>query len=197
MRFLSSTAVPALALLLAQFPAHAQEGPWLIRARAVYLNPANSDDTGLNLSINKKVLPELDITYFITPQWATELILTYPQKHSIRAGDTSIGSLKHLPPTLTLQYHFAHESVVRPYVGAGVNYTRMTSVDLPSGVTVKRDSVGPAIQAGFDVPLSGNVVLNVDVKKVQIKTKVYATGSSLGSFHVDPLLFGVGIGWRF
>lgn len=51
-------------------PAMAQqaEGPWLVRVRAVNIDPANQDNTGLDLSINSKVIPELDISYFFTPQ---------------------------------------------------------------------------------------------------------------------------------
>jgi outer membrane protein len=64
---------------------------------------------------------------------AAELILTYPQKHDVELGGTDIGSVKHLPPTLTLQYHFNPTGTVRPYVGLGVNYTRFTSVDLDAG----------------------------------------------------------------
>jgi outer membrane protein len=28
-----------------------------------------------------------------------------------------------LPPTLTMQYHLAPEGKIRPYLGAGLNYT--------------------------------------------------------------------------
>ena len=75
------------------------EGPWLVRVRAVNLDSANKDSTGLDLSVNNKVIPELDISYFFTPNIAAELILTYPQKHDLRSGGVDIGSLKHLPPT--------------------------------------------------------------------------------------------------
>src|SRR5438128_611598 len=78
--------------------AQAQQGPWLVRVRAVNLDSANKDSTGLNLSINNKVIPEVDFSYFFTPQLAAELVLTYPQKQTIRSGGADIGSLKHLPP---------------------------------------------------------------------------------------------------
>jgi outer membrane protein len=82
-------------------------------------------------------------------------------------------------------------------VGAGVNYTKFTSVDLPAGVDIKRDSVGGALQVGVDIPVSGNMYFNVDVKKVYLETDVSAAGVKLGTFKVDPLLVGVGLGWRF
>lgn len=171
-------------------------GPWLVRARAVHLGSANGDTTPLSLSINNKWLPELDISYFFTPNIAAELVLTVPQKQTLSAGGTAIGSFKHLPPTLTLQYH-APQAGFTPYVGAGLNYTRISSVNLPAGVTVDRNSFGPALQVGVDIPLAQNLVLNFDLKKVYLRTDVAAGGAKLGTFKVDPVLFGIGLGWKF
>ncbi len=201
LRRLTATAAAALAavtaLSLAPAASYAQDtGDWIVRARALYLDSSNDDSTGLDLSVNNKWFPEVDISYFMTPNWALELILTYPQKHDVRAGGTKIGTLKHLPPTLTLQYHFTGMPV-RPYVGAGVNYTRFSSVDLPAGVSIDSSSWGFALNAGLDYPIGNGWLLNVDVKKVQIGTTVRADGASLGDFDVDPWLFSVGIGYRF
>ncbi|MFM2450859.1 MAG: hypothetical protein RIS44_3309 [Pseudomonadota bacterium] len=108
--------------------AQAQNSPWLVRLRAVNLDSSNKDSTGLGLSINNRIIPEFDISYFFTPNWATELVLTYPQKQDIRSNGTKIGSFKHLPPTLTAQYHFTGMGAFKPYLGAGVNYTLISSV---------------------------------------------------------------------
>jgi outer membrane protein len=175
----------------------ATEGPWLIRARAVHLSSANNDSTGLGLSINDKWLPEVDFSYFVSPNFAVELILTIPQRHTVSAGGAAIGSLRHLPPTLTAQYHFTGMGSMRPYMGAGINYTRLSSVSLPAGVDAGRNSFGLALQAGVDIPIGSNTYLNFDVKKVYIKTDVSAAGATVGTFKVNPVLVGVGIGWRF
>lgn len=197
-------AVAAAATLAAAPAALAQDtGNLIVRARAVNLDSANKDSTGLDLSINNKVLPEVDITYFFTPNFAAELILTYPQKQDIRSAGTKIGTLKHLPPTLTAQYHFTGLPGFRPYVGAGVNFTNFSKVDFIPAVdaalspSIKNNSFGLAVQVGVDVPLGGGWLLNADVKKVQIGTKVYSAGTEVGKFKVDPLLFGLGIGKRF
>ena len=190
----------AVAAALAPLAAQAQSqdtGDWIVRARAVSLSSANSDSTGLDLSINDKVIPEVDISYFLTPNWAMELILTYPQKQDVKSGSTKIGSFKHLPPTLTAQYHFNGLGRVVPYVGAGINFTQFSSVSLPAGVTIDKTSWGGALQVGFDVPVAKNVVVNFDVKKVWIQTDVKAAGAKIGTFKVDPLLVGVGVGYRF
>ena len=175
------------------------EGPWLVRARAVHLDSANKDSTGLGLAINNKWMPEFDISYFLNPNVAVELVLTVPQKHTLSAGGTAIGSFKHLPPTLTAQYHFSQVGAgnFKPYVGAGINYTRFSAVSLPAGVDIKRSSWGPALQVGVDIPLGKQLSLNFDLKKVYIRTDVSAGGAKIGTFKADPMLFGVGLGWRF
>ncbi|WP_373783528.1 OmpW family protein [Delftia acidovorans] len=180
------------------------EGPWMVRVRAVNLDSANKDSTGLGLSINNKWMPELDVSYFFTPNIAAELVLTYPQKHDLRAnGLGQIGSLKHLPPTLLAQYHFTNFGAFKPYVGAGVNYTRFSSVSFDPAVqaalnpSIKKNSFGGALQIGFDYALDKNWSLNFDVKKVFIETDVRAGGTKVGTFKVNPVLVGVGLGYRF
>lgn len=185
------------ALSGAAVAAPADGGDWLVRVRAISLDPANKDSTGVGLAIDSKTFPELDLSYRFTPHLAAELVLTYPQKQEVSAGGTRIGQLKHLPPTLTLQYHFAPGAAWQPYVGAGINWTRFSSVDLPAPFSIDKTSVGAAVQAGFDVPIGRSMVFNVDVKKLQIRTDVFAGGVKAGEFRVDPLLVGVGIGWRF
>jgi outer membrane protein len=180
------------------------EGPWMVRVRAVNLDSANKDSTGLGLSINNKWMPEVDVSYFFTPNIAAELVLTYPQKHDLRAnGLGQIGSLKHLPPTLLAQYHFTNFGAFKPYVGAGINYTRFSSVNFNPAVqaalnpSIKKNSFGGALQIGFDYALDKNWSVNFDVKKVFIETDVSAAGTKVGTFKVNPVLVGVGLGYRF
>lgn len=196
-KYVLAAAALASVLSMNSFAQAAPEGKWLVRVRAVHLDSANKDGTGLDLAINNKWLPEVDVSYFFTPNIAAELVLTVPQKHTVSAGGTPIGSLRELPPTLLGQYHFTGFQGFRPYLGAGVNYTRFSSVNLPTGVTIDRNSFGPALQAGVDIPIAKNLVLNLDVKKVWIRTDVAAGGVDIGKFKVDPVLFGVGIGCRF
>ena len=184
--------------------ATAQQNPWLVRARAVHINPADKSDPvgGIGaadtIHVSEKTIPEVDISYFFTPNWAAELVLTYPQKHDVTLSGSNIGSFKHLPPTLTVQYHFTPAAPVSPYVGAGVNYTRISSVDLLSGAgQLDNSSVGLALQAGVDFKLDKNWSLNLDVKKVQIRSDVSVFGTQVSTLKIDPWLVGVGVGYRF
>ncbi|MGV1043872.1 MULTISPECIES: OmpW/AlkL family protein [unclassified Limnohabitans] len=176
----------------------AQETPWLVRARAVNLDMANKDSTGLGLTVDNKTIPEVDVSYFFTPNIAAELILTVPQKQTVSSNGTSIGTFKHLPPTLLMQYHFTGLNGYKPYVGAGINYTDISKVNLLGGVaTLDKDSWGGALQVGVDIPLDKNWSINFDVKKVYIRTHVYAGGVNAGTLKLDPLLVGAGVGYRF
>ena len=198
-----TTLAAIAAALSAPLLAQADEGALMVRVRALHLDSDNKDITGLGLSVNNKTFPEVDISYFFAPNLAAELILTYPQKHKLYSNGTEIGSLKHLPPTLTLQYHFNPTGSVRPYVGAGLNYTNFSAVKFAPAVQtalkpgIKHDSVGLALQIGADVEITKGTYLNFDLKKVNLGTTVYSNGAEAGKFKVNPVLASVGLGWRF
>ena len=106
--------------------------PWMIRVRAlgvVTRNAGHVDQVpGSDLSTSDTIVPELDITYFFTPNIAAELILGVTRNKVTGTGAPAtagldVGKAWLLPPTLTLQYHFTDFGAFKPYVGAGVNYT--------------------------------------------------------------------------
>lgn len=210
----------------ATLPAFAQDtGSWIVRFRATDLKSANGNDGNLvttlnavtpltnpSVSINDKWIPEVDISYFFTPNLAAELILTVPQTQTLYAnhggGQAEIGTFKHLPPTLLAQYHFTGLPMARPYVGAGLNYTRISDVNItiPAAATksgsaipldLSRNSFGLAAQVGADFPVGGGWLLNVDAKYVKIAADVKAGGAKVGTFSVDPWLISLGFGKRF
>lgn len=173
------------------------DSPWMVRVRSVHLDSINKDSTPLGLSINNKTFGEVDVTYFLSPNLAAELVLTTPQKQTVYANGSEIGSFKHLPPSVLLQYHFTDQQGIKPYLGAGINYTHFSDVALPAGVSLDSHSWGLAFQAGLDIPLDRNWSINLDVKKAYIRSDVYVAGSSIGRLKVDPVLYAVGLGYRF
>lgn len=196
--------VLALIAMSAAGAASAQESPFQIRARAVHIAPADKADpiggagTADRISVSNKTIAEVDITYFVTPNFSAELVLTYPQKHTAYLDGAAIGTFKHLPPTLLAQYRFAPDAAIQPYVGAGINLTRLSSVKLLGGTgDLESTSVGFALQAGVDYKIDRNWSLNFDVKKVQIRSDVMISGAKVSAVKVDPWLVGVGVGYRF
>eukprot|EP01032_Pedospumella_encystans_P016603 gene16603-18935_t len=145
-------------------PLHHLQNPHIsIHQRRKHLDPADKSDpvggagAANRLTLDSKTFPELDISYFFTPNLAAELVLTYPQKHDVLLDGKSIGTMKHLPPTLLAQYHFLPNAQLRPYVGAGLNYTTMSKVHLLNGnAGLEHKSFGLALQAGADFALDKN-----------------------------------------
>lgn len=196
--------VLGLATLAAGHAMAAEASPWLVRVRALHLDPADKSDpvggagAADRLTIDSKTFPEFDVSYFFSPNVAAELVLTYPQKHDVLLDGKSIGTMKHLPPTLLAQYHFLPDAQFRPYVGAGLNYTTMSSVHILGGnAGLEHKSFGLALQAGADFALDRNWSLNADVKKVRIRSDVNSAGAIISKVKVDPLLLAVGVGYRF
>ncbi|NHZ80442.1 outer membrane beta-barrel protein [Massilia sp. CCM 8695] len=199
---LLAVAVSMLGLIAVD--AQAQDGPWLVRARAAHLNPADKatpvGGAGASdrISVSDKTIPEVDVSYFFTPNFAAELVLTYPQKHEVMLDGAKIGTFKHLPPSVLGQYHFNPIGQFKPYLGAGINYTRMSQVKLLDGAGgLENHSVGLALQTGLDFRIDKNWSLNLDIKRITIRSDVMISGAKVSTVKIDPVLIAVGAGYRF
>jgi len=181
----------------------AQENPWMVRVRATNLNWDNGQTgTVQTLGINAKntTIPEFDVSYFFTKNIAAELVLTYPQR--VNVNSTALGDLGYvraLPPTLLAQYHFDSIGPVKPYVGAGVNYTIFSRREslLGGAAAIDNASLGYALQAGADYMLNKNWGINLDVKYIQIKTDVKVSGANIGNLNLSPIATSVGVTYKF
>ncbi|MBA5639777.1 OmpW family protein [Duganella sp. LX20W] len=200
----SAAAIILVSLGMLAGNAMAEESPWLVRVRAVHIDPANKSDPvgGVGASdridVSSKTIPEVDISYFFNRNVSAELVLTYPQKHDVSLDGSNIGTFKHLPPTLLAQYHFLPDAQLNPYVGAGINYTNISKVELLNGAGgLEHKSFGLALQAGVDYKIDKNWSVNFDVKKVQIRSDVFVSGAKVSNVQIDPWLVGVGVGYRF
>ena len=177
-----------------------EPGDWLVRVGASYVNPA-SDNSDI-VSVESDTSVSLNFTYMMTDVWGLELLAAVPFTHDIELLDgTKVGSTKHLPPTLSIQYHFMSTENFQPYVGLGLNYTNFFSekttgpledLDLSLG-----DSWGLAGQIGFDVLFNDDWFFNLDVRYIDIDTKARVGGDSIGKVEIDPWVFGGHIGYRF
>lgn len=201
-----------------------QAGDWLVRLRAVHINPDTSSDpinapalggfvAGSSVRVDSSITPELDFTYMMTDNWGLEVIAATAEHTVSAAGSASdLGDVLDtwvLPPTLTLQYHFFPERKVQPYIGAGINYTIFYSEKLKDGFAAPGDSVdldnsfGLALQAGIDFQLENDWFINVDLKFFPgMSTEATIRNSAAGDIFVqdvdlDPLFYGIGIGKRF
>jgi outer membrane protein len=199
-----------------------EKGDWILRVGAATVNP---DDDSSNLELDGAGLPGtgvdvdsdtqvgLTATYMFHDNWGLGILAATPFKHDIDldgvAGLDDVGDTKHLPPTVTVQYHFDTDSRVKPYVGAGLNYTTFFSEDLDDGIEnalgaqdIKLDdSTGLALEFGIDVHFGENMLFNASVWHIDIDTKAdidLRGGSEIEvDVDIDPWVYMVGIGWRF
>lgn len=214
-------ALCAAALALGASSAQAYEaGDLVVRARAINVNPDESSSlisaagapvAGSSVGVDDDSTLELDFTYMLTKQWGLELILaTTKHEASARGSLAALGKIAEagvLPPTLTLQYHFAPDADVRPYAGIGVNYTLFYDeevkggLDAPGADVDMDNSFGLAAQAGVDVAINKDWFINFDVKYIKIDTtakfKNTVVGTAEADIDIDPWVIGVGLGTTF
>ncbi|MEL7489970.1 MAG: OmpW family protein [Pseudomonadota bacterium] len=211
------TIVAALAPCMFQ-TASAEQGDFLVRLRGIVVAPTeNASDVlpgfpGGSVGVENAVVPELDFTYFLTDNIGAELILATSPHDLVGEGTLSglgeIADVMVLPPTLTLQYHFNPSGKFRPYAGVGVNYTIFYSQDASDSLVAAvgpttvdlDDTVGVAFQVGADFELSDGWFLNADIKYIQIDTTATLhSGGVINTVDVDldPIVAGIGVGYRF
>lgn len=180
--------------------AEEESNPWMLRARMTQLNWDNKQADGLpNIDAKDVIVPTIDVTYFFTKNIAAELVLTYPQKVDIQVAGKTQGTVKALPPSLLVQYHFTDLGAFKPYIGAGLNYTVFSDRNniLGGAASIDRSSLGYAVQVGADYMFNKNWGLNFDVKYLQIKTDVAVSGKKIGNLGLSPIAASLGIAYKF
>ena len=218
-------ALAALGIASLAAPAAAKEGEGLkahdvlLRVRGIWIAPNGQSDgilPGLpndRLRIDDSVTPEVDVTWMATNHIGFELIAA-TSKHSahgaqgVTAGIGRVVSTWVLPPTLTAQYHFNSKGKIRPYVGAGVNYTVFWNEEATSGLQSAvgptrvhiNDSIGYALQSGIDIDLNKRFFLNLDAKYIDLSPRASLFTTALGTQRVktriSPVVVGIGFGIR-
>lgn len=210
MRTLASAIALTMALGAAA-PASAHEaGDWLFRVGASLVDPKSNNGSfgpGLGIDVDDKWGVTFNVAYMFTPNWAVEVLAALPYRHDIAVGPLgNVASVKHLPPTVSVQYHFAPAAAFQPYVGAGVNYThfwddQMRGALAAGDITTDTHSFGLALQAGFDFVIDRNWFLNFDVRWIDISTDavvvVPGVGRLTSKVAIDPMVYGINVGFRF
>ena len=201
---MKSTRILAVAALaLATSPALAQSaGSWTFGIGAHQVAPKSDNGTltatplgDLRMEVGNNARPTITAEYFIRDNLGLEVLAALPFQHDIAvAGVGKVGSTKHLPPTVSLQYHFG-KGKVRPFVGLGVNYTTFFSTKSEGPIAGANldlsDSWGLAGHVGVDFQVSERGALRIDYRQIDIDTDVEVDGAKLGTANIDPLVYGV------
>ncbi|TXI50366.1 MAG: OmpW family protein [Lysobacter sp.] len=189
----------ALALGGVAAPAFAQQaGEWTMSFGAHQVNPKSDNgslaNNALDVEVGSNVRPTVTAEYFLRDNLGIEVLASWPFEHDINIkGLGNVGSTKHLPPTVSLQYHFGN-GTVKPFVGAGVNFTTFFSEDT-TGALAGSDlslgnSFGLAAHAGLDFEVSERGSIRIDARWIDIDTDVELDGADIGTVNIDPLVYG-------
>jgi outer membrane protein len=176
------------------------QGDWLIRFGLSDIDP-KSDNSPI-VSVDSAWGATFNFTYMMTDNWAVELLAAWPYEHDISlVGGPEVASTEHLPPTVSLQYHFMADSAFQPYVGLGVNYTMFFSEDtygeLEGTDLSLDDSWGLAYELGADFMLGETWFLNANFRYIDIETDASLDGAFVDTVEIDPWVYGAHLGFRF
>lgn len=200
MKKITATAVATLGLAFTAAAQAAEPSAWVLRFGVHDVDPkSNNSDI---VSVDSARMLTFNLTRMLDEHWGVEVLAALPFQHdiSLKTGG-KVAEVKHLPPTLSVQYHFAPNAKFRPYVGAGLNATIFFS-EHTTGALEGHDlslgtSFGGAAQAGMDFDITDTWFLNADLRWLDIDTKAKLDGASLGNVAIDPLTFGISVGRRF
>ena len=224
---LVSIAAIAAAFLTSSSAIATEKGDWLVRARLINIDPNVSSGEVTDMSGTPVAPPsgidvdsaptlDIDISYFFTDNFAVELLLAIPATHDVSgtgnlAGLGKIAEVTVLPPALIAQYHFMPNNNIRPYAGAGLGYIfffdESTTSSLTNGLGAGStgldvdNTANFLVQAGVDFDIDKNWFVNIDAKYFWINTTatIQADGANAAKvdFDLDPLVLGIGGGYRF
>lgn len=199
-----------------------EKGDFLLRVGVITVSP--NDDSSVithsalgavaNTSAGVDDDTQLGITgtYMLCNHFGLELLAATPFEHDITTQGLGVpvaGTTKHLPPTLCLQYYpLKKDSRFQPYLGVGLNYTTFFSEEPTAAMTTALgfteleldDSFGIAAQIGFDVMVKNNWLFNVGVWYADIDTTATFSGggnSASVDVEIDPVVFNIGLGYKF
>ena len=206
MKFRTSALALALVLGGAATPALAQSaGTWTVGIGAHQVNPKSDNGTlaggTLPVEVESNIRPTFTGEYFVADNLGIEVLASLPFKHDIAIdGLGTVGEAKHLPPTVSLQYHFG-QGKVKPFVGAGVNYTRFfdekTTGPIAGTDLSLKPSWGLAAHAGLDFAIGQDKWLRLDARWIDIDTDVKVNGAGVGTVNIDPMVYGAAFVWAF
>lgn len=207
------------------------QGDILINARLLNISP----DVGSNqvmaggaplaapagIDVDDAYSLGVDITYMVTNNFGVELMLDTSSKHDITGtgnlAGVAVGDVTVLPPSVIAVWHFMPKNNIRPYAGAGLNYTMFFSesttgqftgtIDTVAGPGVTStglevdDTLSVIVQAGVDIDINKDWYVSLDAKYIDLDTtatvKVNGTDTATVDFDLNPLILGIGVGTRF
>ncbi|HWU52117.1 MAG TPA: OmpW family outer membrane protein [Tahibacter sp.] len=200
---ISATLALLVSSLLASASASAYD--WTFKVGAHQVDPKSDNGTlaggTLKADVSGDWRPTFQLEYFLNPNWGVEVLAATPFKHDVKLNGAKAAEVSHLPPTVSLQYHFNPGGKVSPFIGLGLNYTAFFDVKesgpLAGTQLTLGKSWGAAAHAGLDFTLSERWLMSVDLRWMDIDTEARVNGAKVGTVNIDPIAYGVAVGYRF
>jgi OOP family OmpA-OmpF porin len=189
--------------VFAALGAQADQNPWIVKVGPGYLMPKGNPGK-IDFGTGKAAVEVDDawsgvftIGYMFDEHWALEFLGSGPFQHDITVKGVGDASADLLPPTFSALYYFNTDGRLRPYLGAGINFTEFFNED-PNDLHLG-GSVGPAAAAGLDFMFTKHWFGTLDVRWIYVNTEVKADGSQkdFGHLELNPVLASAMIGYRF
>ncbi len=189
------------ALVVVSGPVFAQsKGDWTVAVGIGNVNPKsnNGDLAGLDSDVDDSTRPIFTAEYFFADNFGVELLVSTPFDHDISLdGLGNVGSTQHLPPTISLNYHFPTQSQWKPYLGMGLNYTNFFEEESSLGKLELESSFGYAFQAGVDYMLNDKSALRFTARYIDIDSDVYLNEAKIGTTNIDPVVLSASYVFQF
>ena len=196
----------AAAALFTATPALAQQaGDWTFGLGAHVVAPKSDNGSlaggAFDADVGNNWRPTFTGEYFFRDNWGIEVLAAWPFEHDIELNGVKAGSTQHLPPTVSLQYHFTGNETVKPFIGAGVNCTMFFSEDttgpLAGADLDLENSFGLALHGGLDFAVGTDKFVRLDARWIDIDTDVKVNGGDVGTVNIDPMVYGAAFVWKF
>jgi outer membrane protein len=215
----NKSTIPALlaAGLLAATAASAQTSPWTVRLGAAHIGFSTQADVqvngtlvpGADASASSNTTLGLELSYDITPQWTGRFLIGVPPTTTLTGtgalnGTGTLGKVNYGPAVLSATYTVWDSGPVRPYIGAGLNYTMVfKSKDGFITHLDAKSAFGTVVEIGADIPLAGGWSIGFDARKIFLKTRAdgvlpaFGGAAAHADVRLDPLVVFASIGKRF
>lgn len=202
---MSSKRILLLGLLLSA-AAHAEDATdWVVKVGVHDVKPKSDNGTLAGGALKTDVGSDAGLTFtgerMLTPNWGVEVLAALPFEHDVKLNGVKAATVRHLPPTLSAQYHWNPDGVVSPFAGVGLNYTMFfherTTGPLAGAKLSLNDTFGAAAHAGIDFRVAPRWLLTVDARWMKISPDAKVNGTKVGTVDINPWVYGVAVGYKF
>ena len=202
-----------IGLAMLWMPAQAYEaGTWIVKGGATFVQPEDTawEEEGDKIIVDDGSSFGITGTYMFTPNWGLDILAAWPFEHDVKLNPGGLGEIKiaevtHLPPTVSVQYHFLPDSKWQPYAGLGLNYTFLFDEDVEESVLPGYDldvdgSFGFAAQLGLDYQINEKWLFHIDARYISIEPDATLSGEGQSdevSLDINPMVYSIGFGRKF